>query len=88
MRELIEESDGKKARRNFSLDGDKLAERGLSPELQAEVVELLERCSEVRFEPALQATAADEVVRRAQRLTRELIRTRTQAAGGEAEPRD
>ncbi|MBW2453169.1 MAG: BatD family protein [Deltaproteobacteria bacterium] len=65
--------------------GDKLAARGLAADLRDEVVELLERCSEVRFEPALRATAADEVVRRAQRLTKELLRTSTESTGGEAE---
>ena len=46
MRELIEESDGKKARRNFSLDGDKLAERGddvAGPKLLTKLGQMFER---------------------------------------------
>jgi len=68
--------------------GDKLSARGLSREVVDQVVELLEHCTEVRFEPELRTEAADEVVRTAKRLTRELLKTSTEASGGEAEAGD
>ncbi len=64
---------------------DKLVAKGLLRPLVDEVVELLERCAEVRFEPTPADEAAAGVVRTAQRLVKQLLQTRIELPAADQE---